>query len=186
MKRITIKNLNDQLIANADLEDPTEWIASGVEQNWWGLPDRWIIKEFATPEEIDSSVDQREVPVDELNPSAGLRAEIKLPATYTIEVQDVSQEYQLKDAEAHILAISQSCDEQVLALLNGREKTTMLAFALNDLVQAMNIFGDQTEDQIGNAKARLQGFSMLFGQILALMDQRDADIAAYRSSLGIV
>jgi hypothetical protein len=151
------------------------------------VPAVWKWEEDCTPEEIAAALASEVVVIQEAKPEvqAVTRTQVTLRATYTIDIQDVTQEYLLRDATAHIDALNKTCDDAVLALLGGKEKTTIIAFALNDLVNYLNVFSNQSPEQIAAAKTSLVSFSTLFGNILALMSQRDSDIAAYKTSVGI-
>lgn len=66
MKKVIIKNSEGQLTHTAMMEDPTEWIETGIANNWWGLSER---------EELD-----------EMRQPTGTI----LPATFSIEVIDLN------------------------------------------------------------------------------------------------
>ena len=72
MKKVIIKNLAGVQTHGAEMEDPTAWIAECIASNVWGLPER---------PELDS----------EGNPTG-----VMLPAEYTVEITDVTAEYELK------------------------------------------------------------------------------------------
>lgn len=73
MKKVIIKKLNGESKAIAEMTDPSEWLKEGVNNNWWGLPDR---------PELDADG----------NPTG-----VILPAEYTIEIEDITAQYALAE-----------------------------------------------------------------------------------------
>ena len=152
-----------------------------VSQGFW----KW--QDDCTQEEIDSALSSEEVvtqPASEAIP-ARYRTQVTLRATYTIETTDVTQEYLLKEANAHIAELNKNCDDAVLALLNGREKTTINAFALKNFWIASNLTGQFTQEEKDAALIQCGNFFQLMANIENLMVQRDTDIASYNASTGI-
>lgn len=111
MKRVIIKNLLSEQTHGALIEDPTDWIASCVAANVWGLSERWVLhKEELNAESYDDA-DVIGEEVREVFPGAaavldeaGLeivpaipaksKKYVKLRATYTIEIEELGVEYQ--------------------------------------------------------------------------------------------
>lgn len=136
MKRAIIKNVFGDTF-QAELDDPSDWIAANKEVNSWGLPERWQRKDRSNDEEIASALETRtvedspEVPatpdstdadgnVIPGNPGspAVTHDEIKLPAQYTVTVTDITQEVQ----QRQVLLNAQRAQEvgnQVLAMVWG-------------------------------------------------------------------
>ncbi len=146
---------------------------------------RW--KDTLLEEELAQIVQEEEIEIVPAQPEqdAIYRTEVVLKATYTIDIQDVSQEYLQRDADAHIATIQAQCDQAVLELLNGREKSTINAFALKNFWIAANLTGAFTDQERTNAIAICETFFQLLSAIENLMNQRDADIAAYKASVGL-
>jgi hypothetical protein len=94
MKRVTIKNLAGQETHGALIEDPTDWIASCVAANCWGLPERWTLHK---DESLAQPYDESDVIAEETRELLlGKTAKyVKLRATYTVEVEDVTSSWAL-------------------------------------------------------------------------------------------
>jgi len=78
------------LYADGRMEDPTEWIASCVAKNKWGLPER---------EELDA----------EGNPTG-----VILPAEYTVEIEDITAQVAQEAINAEALAYLASTDWMII------------------------------------------------------------------------
>lgn len=95
MKKVIVKDQNGKVKAGADLEDPTEWIADCVAKNVWGLPER--------PElDIDG------------NPTGDI-----LPAEYTVEIEDITAQYELEQCIAKRVAEYPSAADFLNAFFDG-------------------------------------------------------------------
>jgi hypothetical protein len=73
MKKILIKNKQGIQTHGAEMEEPTQWIADCVANNYWGLPEQ---------DELD----------EEGKPTGN-----KIPAEYTIEIIDITNEHALQE-----------------------------------------------------------------------------------------
>ena len=111
MKRVTIKNLAGQETHGALIEDPTDWIASCVASNSWGLPERWTLHKdefLAQPYDeadvigeetrivqpaLEAVLDEAGVEVFPAQPEVSQKF-VKLRSTYTIEITELGIEYQ--------------------------------------------------------------------------------------------
>ena len=95
MKNVIVKNKDGLQIAGSMMEDPTQWIADCVANNYWGLPER--------PE------------LDEMGQPTGNI----LPAEYTIEIVDVTAEVALADCIQKRIAEYPSAEDYLNALFDG-------------------------------------------------------------------
>jgi hypothetical protein len=102
MKRVII-NRNNGAQYMAEMDDPTLWIQDCIQKNLWGLPER---------DELDQDG----------NPTGN-----KLPAEYTIEIQDVTYEHNLKDCIIKRMSEYPSAEDFLNAYFDGGEE------ALNQL-----------------------------------------------------
>lgn len=93
MKRITIKNLAGEMTHSAMMEDPTDWVDQCVETNAWGLKSRWVPHrdEVDSPGYQDADVLEEETQFSE---GSAPKKWVKLRATYTIEIEDVTADYE--------------------------------------------------------------------------------------------
>jgi hypothetical protein len=172
MKRVTVTNhVTGQLYGPIDMQDPTEWIAAQVSSNSWGLGEREKWEYDCTPAEIASAISSR---TDEWG-----NVYYTIPADYTIVILDVTSEYQAAANAVWVAARNAQCEVDISALLNGREKITIVSFALKSMYIANNRGGTFTQPEVDAAIVDENTYFALMGQIEALMDIRDADIAAY-------
>ena len=97
MKKVIIKDKDGVQKAGAEMLDPShlEWIADGIAGNWWGLPER---------EELD-----------EMGKPTG----VILPAEYTIEVSDITQEHALRECIQKRMAEYPSASDFLNAYFDG-------------------------------------------------------------------
>jgi hypothetical protein len=98
MKKVIIKNLVGVQTHGAEMADPTAWIAECVLANMWGLPER--------PE------------LDEMGEPTG----VMLPAEYSIEIEDITSEYNLQQVIAARKAEYPSPEEFMNAFFDGGEE----------------------------------------------------------------
>lgn len=129
MKKVKIINHKTQNEFGNILEDPTEWIADCVANNYWGLPERWVqakeLLENGNPNEPehwvwhseryeDSDVlrtEERKTPfiayeTNELGHTVEVQKEriekwVLLKAEYTVEVVDLDNDYDWLLSECH-------------------------------------------------------------------------------------
>jgi len=94
MKRIQISNKYGQQFGAA-IEDPSEWIAKGIEGNWWGKPERLVPHKDAPGAEsyAEEDVLEEKIVIDDLGVEKKF---VKLKAEYTIEIEDISSQYALE------------------------------------------------------------------------------------------
>ncbi len=99
MKKVEIKYNKglslDRLIFEQDNEVQS-YIDNMISNNFFGLPERWVIELNCTPEDIASSLEEEQRDVEEMT-SQGLqivrRTFYKLPVQYTFEITDISPDY---------------------------------------------------------------------------------------------
>lgn len=93
MKRVTIYYKNK--VAKIELDDPSEWIASAIARNRWGLPER---------SELDA----------EGNPTG-----VVLPAEYTIEIEDITAQVEQQKINEEALAYLASTDWMIIRAMDS-------------------------------------------------------------------
>lgn len=98
MKKITIKTIKGIKTHEAQLEDPTAWMAECVAGNVWGLPER--------PE------------LDEMGQPTG----VILPAEYTISIEDITEQHNLQQVIAKRKAEYPSAEEFMNAFFDGGDE----------------------------------------------------------------
>jgi hypothetical protein len=104
MKKVSIKKQGIET-HNAQMEDPTVWIAQEVANNSWGLPDRWIADTLLSPlteEEKTKATKTREVEV-----MGEMVTEYFFPAEYTIEIQDITAQIEAEQAQIQAIKNAQ-------------------------------------------------------------------------------
>lgn len=118
MKSITIKNKLGVQIAQAAIEDPTDWIAQGVAGNWWGKAERLVPhKDEPLAEPYDEAdVLEEKVVIDDLGQEKKF---VLLKAEYTIEIEDISAKYALEQVLAKRKSEYPSAEEFLNAYFDG-------------------------------------------------------------------
>jgi hypothetical protein len=146
---------------------------------------RW--KDTLLEEELAQIVQEEEIEIVPAQPGqdAVYRTEAVLNATYTIEIEDITQEIKERDFQNYSKQKMQETESAIFALLSPMDNVTHLMLALFDMYIATNISGTQSEEEITNAKQKLTGYLQLMQQIQGMREARDADIEAYRVSLGL-
>lgn len=97
--------------------DPSQWLADGIAENWWGKPERWALhKDESMSESYDEAdVLEEKTEVDEMR-SVKM---VKLKAEYTIEIEDISKEHELREVIAKRVAEYPSAAEFLNAYFDG-------------------------------------------------------------------
>jgi hypothetical protein len=85
MKKVKVINHKNNLTYGTESSNPEEWINDCIINNYWGKPERWILKnsESYDPSDILETEDR----IDEL--TGEISSWVKLKAEYTIEIQDL-------------------------------------------------------------------------------------------------
>lgn len=110
MKKVIVKNKQGIQTHGAEMEDPTQWIAHCVANNFWGKPERWVkegSEEYHPEDILDTRVvelspsipeqlDENGVVVQEAIPAIS-ETQVQLKADYTVEIVDVTYEHALKE-----------------------------------------------------------------------------------------
>jgi hypothetical protein len=115
MKKVIIKNKAGVQTHGAQLDDPSEWIAEQASKNSWGKPEREVEESLCSEEEKASALSSR----TETDLEGVERTYYTLPATYTIEIIDISTEYELEQVLAKRRAEYPPIEECVEALLES-------------------------------------------------------------------
>jgi hypothetical protein len=175
MKKVIIKNKAGIQTHSAQLENPAEWISNQVERNSWGLAEREVEESLCSGEEKASALSSRtETDLDGVE-----RTYYTLPATYTIEITDISDEVKQQAIDSWITERNNQCDKDIELLLNPMEDVTHLMLAMFEIYTATNISGTNTPEEIAAAKANLASYLDMLAQVQALRYERDNDISAY-------
>lgn len=116
MKKVSIIRKNGSS-AGAEMLDPSQWLADGIAGNWWGKPERWVLhKDESMSESYDEAdVLEEKIEVDEMR-SVKM---VKLKAEYTIEIEDISKEHELREVIAKRVAEYPSAAEFLNAFFDG-------------------------------------------------------------------
>lgn len=118
MKKVIIKKQGIQT-HGAEMQDPTEWINACIQNNCWGLPDRWVQDSELSPlsdEEKTNATETREVEV-----MGEMVTEYFFPAEYSIEIEDITEEVEQQKANAEALAYLAETDWMMIRELeNGK------------------------------------------------------------------
>jgi hypothetical protein len=117
MKKVTIKNLAGIQTHGAEMEDPTAWIAECVAVNAWGKPERWVLHKDESMAEGYDEADVLEEKTEEHD--ARSVKMVKLKAEYTIEIEDISQEHELREVIQNRIAEYPSAAEFLNAFFDG-------------------------------------------------------------------
>ena len=107
MKKVSIKKKSGGIGWCAEFADPTEWIADCVQKNKWGKPERWVLHKDELGAEAYDDADVLEEKIEEVTHSvvAGdgessalvtSQKWVKLKAEYTVEIEDITNEYNLQ------------------------------------------------------------------------------------------
>lgn len=131
MKKIVIKNLAGIQTHGAELPNPSAWIADCVANNYWGKPERWIPASQPHDAADVIATEVREVSPamaavidangNEVSPSvpAVLENWVKLRAEYTVEIEDITAEFELAEVLAKRKAKYPTVDEFMDAYFDG-------------------------------------------------------------------
>ncbi len=109
MKKVIIKNLEGVLVAGAEMEDPAAWIADCVEHDYWGKKERLVPQD--EPHEASDVLEEVDVVMSPEIPAvmndageivqeaipAVVKKHVKLRAQYTVEIVDVTAEWELDE-----------------------------------------------------------------------------------------
>lgn len=117
MKKVIVKNISGIQTHGAEMEDPQMWIDSCIKQNLWGKPERWVLHKDESMSEAYDEADVLEEKIEEHD--AHSVKMVKLKAEYTIEIEDISKEYALKEVIAKRVAEYPSAAEFLNAYFDG-------------------------------------------------------------------
>lgn len=120
MKQVIIKNKNNVVQAGSQLLDPTDWIAEGIANNWWGLPERWVLHKDEPMAEAYDEADVLEEKV-EADIDGTPHKYVKLKAEYTIEIEDITAQHELEQVIAKRKAEYPTAEEFLNAYFDGGE-----------------------------------------------------------------
>lgn len=120
MKKVTVKNLLGLVTNGAELSDPTDWIADCVANNLWGKPERWVLHkdEFGAEPYDDADVLEEQIRPDPLLIDNSKRW-VKLRAEYTIEIEDITAQYELQECIAKRVAEYPTAGDFLNAFFDG-------------------------------------------------------------------
>lgn len=117
MKKVIVKNISGIQTHGAEMEDPQMWIDSCIKQNLWGKPERWVLHKDESMSEAYDEADVLEEKIEEHD--ARSVKMVRLKAEYTIEIEDISKEYALKEVIAKRIAEYPSAAEFLNAFFDG-------------------------------------------------------------------
>lgn len=127
MKKVIIRNKQGIETHGTEMENPAQWIAHCVENNFWGKPERWI-KENSEEYSQDDVLDNRLFEVspgfaEQLDDSGNVlqqailaitETQVKLKAEYTIEIIDITQEIEQQRINLESLKYLQDTDWYII------------------------------------------------------------------------
>jgi hypothetical protein len=88
MKKVKVINHKTNQSYGTTLENPTDWINDCILNNYWGKPERWILKDSESYDPSD--VLENEDRIDQL--TGEISSWVKLKAEYTIEIEDITDQ----------------------------------------------------------------------------------------------
>jgi hypothetical protein len=88
MKKVKVINYKNNLTYGTESFNPEEWINDCVTNNYWGKPERWVLKDSEPYEESD--ILETEERIDQL--TEDVTTWVKLKAEYTIEIEDITEQ----------------------------------------------------------------------------------------------
>jgi hypothetical protein len=117
MKKVIVKNISNIQTHGAEMEDPQMWIDSCIKQNLWGKSERWVLHK---DEPMSESYDEADV-LEEKTEEHDARSVkmVKLKAEYTIEIEDISQEHELREVIQKRIAEYPSAADFLNAYFDG-------------------------------------------------------------------
>ena len=145
MKKVTVKNNAGEDVGNlGPTESPEAWIAGCVASNAWGLPERLVLHKDEPMaqgydeadvigeevREVSPAIEAKDAVLDAegiiLEPAieavpAVTRKLVRLRAQYTIEITDISAEYELQKCIAARIAEYPSAGDFLNAYFDGGE-----------------------------------------------------------------
>ena len=112
MKKIKILK-DGQIFRTNELEESDSWGSKGVANNWWGLPERWVLHKDE-PESVPyDGADVLEEKTEQDNSGVDVKM-VKLKAEYTIEIEDITAQVEQEKVNAEALAYLASTDWMVI------------------------------------------------------------------------
>lgn len=120
MKRVIIKDVTGYIVTDTKMDNPEKWIDLGISSLWWGKPERWTLHkdEFGAEPYDDADVLEEELRPDPLLIDNSKKW-VKLKAEYTIEIEDITAQYELEQCIAKRRAEYPSPEEFLNAFFDG-------------------------------------------------------------------
>ncbi len=109
---------------------------------------------------------------------------VTVPTTYSVTVTDLSADLKAERIATYSKQRSDECDAAIAAMLSPMDDVTHLMVVMYEMYQALNLSGSATEEEQLIGHANLQGYLQLMGQIQAMRNARDEDVAAYIAAQG--
>lgn len=97
--------------------DPTEWIKQCESISAWGKPERWVLHKDESMSEAYDEADVLEEKIEEYD--ARSVKMVKLKAEYTIEIEDISKEHELREVIQKRIAEYPSAADFLNAFFDG-------------------------------------------------------------------
>lgn len=116
MKRVVI-SLKDGVKTFSEQSDPAGWIDECVSANAWGKPERWVLHKDESMSETYDEADVLEEKIEE-DKMRSVKM-VKLKAEYTIEIEDISKEHELREVIQKRIAEYPSAAEFLNAYFDG-------------------------------------------------------------------
>lgn len=114
MKKVTIKNTQGQITHGAEfgtLEQAEAWIAAQIALNSWGKSERLIMEntQELTLEDINEAIE-----ITDIVSPLGTLKQYKFPATFTVEIVDVTDQMAQEKERQDALALLASTDWYII------------------------------------------------------------------------
>jgi len=164
MKKVIVKNKVNQITHQAEMQDPTLWIAEQVANNSWGFPERWVADKLLNP----LSDEQKALAIDSRLVENQLESytEYKFAAEYTVEIEDITAQVAEQKAIQKYLARIQF-GQRLMAELAAKNKAALDTQSMTQeqvlaLKQALGPVKDfLTEGSLGFALAAIQSLNSI-------------------------
>lgn len=164
MIRVDVKNLAGEVKFGGRFESEVladAWISATGPTGQWGKPDRWVLEEAATEEDLARATETRQVET-----AGGVKTECHIPADFTVEKVDITAEATLEAA----LALRQQKEEigdrviRMVQVINGQKNLSLAEYQAMLTDPTLNLIKELLRTgALAEAKGLMQSYdSVLF------------------------
>jgi hypothetical protein len=114
MKKVTIKNLQGQITHGAEfqtLEQANAWIDAQKALNSWGKPERLVME---NTQELMSEDISLATEITDIVTELGTMKQYKFPATFTVEIEDITGQIAQEKERQEALALLAATDWYII------------------------------------------------------------------------